>query len=166
MPLNPPAQTTTQGVSPYLAFLQDRLHLARRAKATKGPSALADWAPITLFYGCRRSDQDFLYKDEWKEIERELEGVFRMFVAFSREEEGKKVYVQDLVRQQQEVVVESLVARKGYLYICGDAKYMAREVEATLEDIMGKAVGGGVEEGAREMKVLKERKRVLLDVWS
>ena len=43
---------------------------------------------------------------------------------------------------------------------------MAREVEATLEDIMGKAVGGGVEEGAREMKVLKERKRVLLDVWS
>lgn len=92
--------------------------------------------------------------------------MFRMFVAFSREEEGKKVYVQDLVRQQQEVVVESLVARKGYLYICGDAKYMAREVEATLEDIMGKAVGGGVEEGAREMKVLKERKRVLLDVWS
>lgn len=65
------------GVSPYLAFLQDRLTLARRAKATKGPLALHDWAPITLFYGCRRSDQDFLYREEWKRIEKELDGVFR-----------------------------------------------------------------------------------------
>ncbi|PVH80139.1 Fe-S dehydrogenase [Cadophora sp. DSE1049] len=154
------------GVSPYLAFLQDRLHLARRAKSTKGPNALRDWAPITLFYGCRRSDQDFLYRDEWREIEREMEGVFRMYVAFSREEDGKKVYVQDLVREQQGVVVESLVAKKGYLYICGDAKHMAREVEATLEDIIGKSLGGGPAEGGREMRVLKERKRVLLDVWS
>lgn len=54
----------------------------------------------------------------------------------------------------------------GYLYICGDAKHMAREVEAVLESIIGKSMGGGPIEGARELKVLKERKRVLLDVWS
>lgn len=52
------------------------------------------------------------------------------------------------------------------MYICGDAKHMAREVEATLESIIGQSMGGGAVEGARELKVLKERKRVMLDVWS
>jgi hypothetical protein len=54
----------------------------------------------------------------------------------------------------------------GYLYICGDAKHMAREIEATLESIIGKSMGGGQEEGAKELKLLKDRKRLMLDVWS
>ena len=62
-------------------------------------------------------------------------------------------------------VLMSLVVL-GYLYICGDAKHMAREVEATLEDTIGESMGGGRVEGANELKVLKERKRILLDVWS
>jgi NADPH-ferrihemoprotein reductase len=52
----------------------------------------------------------------------------------------------------------------GYAYICGDAKHMAREVEHALEDILGKAKGGGKEEGAKELKLLKDRNRLLLDV--
>lgn len=38
-----------------------------------------------LFYGCRRADEDFLYREEWPTYEQELKGVFRMKVAFSRE---------------------------------------------------------------------------------
>jgi NADPH-ferrihemoprotein reductase len=41
---------------------------------------------------------------------------------------------------------------------------MAREVETTLESVIGKSTGGGVTEGARELKVLRDRKRLLLDV--
>jgi NADPH-ferrihemoprotein reductase len=59
-----------------------------------------------------------------------------------------------------------IVFLTGYLYICGDAKHMAREVEATLESIIGKSMDGGQEEGAKELKLLKDRKRLMLDVWS
>jgi NADPH-ferrihemoprotein reductase len=43
---------------------------------------------------------------------------------------------------------------------------MAREVEATLESMIGKSMGGSHTEGARELKLLKDRKRLMLDVWS
>jgi NADPH-ferrihemoprotein reductase len=39
-----------------------------------------------LFYGCRKSNEDFLYKDEWPTYEQELQGKLRMKVAFSRED--------------------------------------------------------------------------------
>jgi NADPH-ferrihemoprotein reductase len=38
-----------------------------------------------LFYGCRRSSEDFLYREEWPEYERALPGVLKVQVAFSRE---------------------------------------------------------------------------------
>lgn len=131
-----------------------------------GPDALKDWATMDLFYGCRRSDWDFLYKDEWESYARELDGKFNLHVAFSREPRKKKMYVQQLIEEQAGRIVEALVERKGYLYICGDAKFMAKEVETTLEDIMGRSLGGGREVGVRELRTLKERKRMMLDVWS
>jgi NADPH-ferrihemoprotein reductase len=60
----------------------------------------------------------------------------------------------------------TIVFSTGYLYICGDAKHMARDVEATLELIIGKAAGGGQAEGEKALKLLKDRKRIFLDVWS
>lgn len=41
---------------------------------------------------------------------------------------------------------------------------MAREVEHQLEEILGKAKKGGAAEGAKELKLLKDRNRLLLDV--
>lgn len=41
---------------------------------------------------------------------------------------------------------------------------MAREVEHELEAILGKAKKGGQAEGAKELKLLKDRNRLLLDV--
>lgn len=38
-----------------------------------------------LFYGCRKSTEDFLYRDEWPKYEEELGGKLQMRVAFSRE---------------------------------------------------------------------------------
>lgn len=41
---------------------------------------------------------------------------------------------------------------------------MAREVENQLGEILGKAKGGGKLEGDKELKLLKDRNRLLLDV--
>lgn len=160
-----------QGVAPFRGFVQERVALARRTIEKNGPEGLADWGPLRLYFGCRRSDQDFLYKDEWDGYAKDLQGKFIMRCAFSREPpykpDGSKIYVQDLIWEDQEQIADAILNGKGYVYICGDAKGMSKAVEETLCKILGQAKGGSAEvEGAAELKLLKERNRLLLDVWS
>jgi len=106
-----------QGVAPFRAFIQDRVALARKAKAKDGADALKDWGTIDLFYGCRRSSWDFLYKQEWEEYAKELDGKFKMHVALSREENVPKTYVQQLLKDEGDRIGDALVNKKGYAYI-------------------------------------------------
>ncbi|BGP17002.1 hypothetical protein JCM10213_000363 [Rhodosporidiobolus nylandii] len=154
------------GVAPFRAFIQDRVALARKAKEKGGADALKDWGTIDLFYGCRRSTWDFLYKDEWDAYAAELDGKFKMHCAFSREEGKPKVYVQQLLKEEGDRIGKALTQGKGYAYICGDAGSMAKAVERELAVLLGNAKGGSTEEGEKELKLLKDRNRLLLDVWS
>ncbi|KAF6757575.1 cytochrome P450 oxidoreductase [Ephemerocybe angulata] len=158
------------GVAPFRGFVQERVALARRAIEKNGPDALNDWGRISLFYGCRRSDEDFLYADEWPKYAEELKGKFVLHTAFSREKfnpDGSKIYVQNLLWNDREHIAQAILEGKGYVYICGEAKNMAKQVEEVLAKILGEAKGGSAEvEGAAELKLLKERSRLMLDVWS
>ncbi|KAF9013374.1 hypothetical protein BDQ17DRAFT_1386931 [Cyathus striatus] len=158
------------GVAPFRGFVQERVALARRSIEKNGPDALADWGRITLFYGCRKSTEDFLYRDEWPKFQEELRGKFTMHCAFSREKykpDGSKIYVQDLIWDDRENIADAILNGKGYVYICGEAKNMSKQVEEILSRILGEAKGGSAEvEGAAELKLLKERSRLMLDVWS
>lgn len=145
--------------------------LARRSIEKNGPDALADWGRISLFYGCRKSTEDFLYKEEWPQYIEELKGKFVMHCAFSREPpykpDGSKIYVQDLLWEDRANIADGIINGKGYIYICGDAKNMSKAVEEVLAKILGEAKGGSAEvEGAAEVKLMKERSRLMLDVWS
>ena len=145
--------------------------MARRTVEKNGPDALADWGKIWLFYGCRKSSEDFLYNEEWPQYEKELSGKLSMLCAFSREPpykpDGSKIYVQDLIWDKREELADAILNGKGYVYICGDAKSMSKSVEDTLMRILGEAKGGSADvEGAAEMKLLKDRSRLMLDVWS
>ncbi|KAF8895295.1 putative cytochrome P450 oxidoreductase [Infundibulicybe gibba] len=158
------------GVAPFRGFVQERVALARRSIEKNGPDALADWGRISLFYGCRKSTEDYLYKDEWPQYAEELRGKFSMHVAFSRENykpDGSKIYVQDLIWDDREHIADAIINGKGYVYVCGEAKNMSKQVEDVLARILGEAKGGSGEvEGAAEVKLLKERSRLMLDVWS
>lgn len=144
--------------------------MARRSIEKNGQGALADWGRITLFYGCRRSTEDYLYKDEWPQYIEELKGKFTMHTAFSREKykpDGSKIYVQDLIWDEREHIADAILNGKGYVYICGEAKNMSKQVEEVLARILGEAKSGSASiEGAAEVKLLKERSRLMLDVWS
>jgi NADPH-ferrihemoprotein reductase len=175
---------TKQGVAPFRGFIQERVALARKAKEKNGPDALKDWAPMYLFYGCRRSNEDFLYKNEWPAYEAELDGKFIMRNAFSREmtkSDGGKVYVQDLLWDEKDKIAPLILDKRAYVYICGDAHSMSKAVEGALSKMMGEAKGGD-EAGAKELKLLKDRnvsrlyclgrnqadivQRLKMDVWS
>ena len=150
--------------------MQERVALARRSKEKNGQNALGDWGRISLFYGCRKSTEDFLYKDEWPKYAEELDGKFIMRCSFSREvykPDGGKIYVQDLLWDEREHVADAILKGKGFVYICGDAKNMSKSVEERLAQILGEAKGGSADvEGAAEIRLLKERSRLMSDVWS
>lgn len=158
------------GVAPFRGFIQERVALARRKIEKDGDDALADWGQISLFYGCRKSTEDFLYKDEWPQYTAELKGKFTMHCAFSREPpykpDGGKIYVQDLIWDDRKNIADAILNGKGYVYICGDAKAMSKAVEEVLARILGEAKGGSEADGAAEIKLMKERSRLMLDVWS
>lgn len=159
------------GVAPFRSFVQERVCSAKKAvekSGTPAQEALKDWGNIWLFYGCRRSDEDFLYKSEWPEYEAELGGKFLMETSLSREKfksDGSKLYVQDLIWERRKQIAEDILERKAYIYICGEAKGMAHDVEEVFSRILEEAKGSA-EAGKKELKLLKERSRLLLDVWS
>ena len=159
------------GVAPFRGFVQERVAMARRTIDKNGVEGLTDWGKIYLYFGCRNSKTDFLYKEEWPEYANELHGKFIMRNAFSREPpfkpDGGKIYVQDLMLEDKAIISEAILTGKAYVYVCGDGKSMSKGVEDVLMKVLGEARGGSAEkEGAVELKLLKERSRYLTDVWS
>ncbi|CEH16387.1 cytochrome p450 oxidoreductase [Ceraceosorus bombacis] len=156
------------GVAPFRGFVQERVASAQKAIEKNGPEALKDWGKIRLFYGCRKSNEDFLYKEEWEEHKKALGDTFEMYTALSREKfkpDGSKLYVQDLVWEQREAIAKDILDNKAYIFVCGEAAGMAKDVEATLVRILSEAKGSA-EDGKKELQLLKSRSRLLLDVWS
>jgi sulfite reductase alpha subunit-like flavoprotein len=70
-----------------------------------------------------------------------------------------KIYVQDLIDEDGRILGDLILHKSAYVYICGDAKNMAKEVEDRLCDILGNARNGtGEVEGRRELKLLSDRR--------
>jgi len=137
------------GVAPYRAFMQQR-----NKEGFTGYS----W----LFYGDRHSESDFLYKEEWEGL-LENESLERMDVAFSRDQE-EKVYVQHKLIENQEEVFE-WIENGAHLYVCGDMKHMAKDVNKTLLDIIQAQGGIDEEQAAKYLRTLKKEKRYQTDVY-
>ncbi len=108
------------GVAPFRAFLLDR-------KATGAPGK--NW----LFFGHQRSGCDFFYADELNAMK--TSGLLtRLSLAWSRDGD-KKFYVQDRMREVGRELWTWL-AEGANVYVCGDAKRMAKDVERALVDIV------------------------------
>lgn len=121
------------GIAPYRAFLQHR-----EVNGVTGPA----W----LFLGERRFRTDFLYQAEWQQLLKDGH-LSRMDVAFSRDQ-AEKVYVQDRMREQGRDLFQWL-EDGAHVYVCGDAKRMAPDVETALLDVIVRH-GQRDEESARE----------------
>jgi sulfite reductase (NADPH) flavoprotein alpha-component len=137
------------GIAPFRAFLQER--------AAAG-AAGRNW----LFFGNQRRDVDFLYRAELEEFaERRL--LSRMDLAFSREQTSK-VYVQHKILEAAQELWRWL-ANGAYLYVCGDAKRMAGDVDLTLQQIV--VTQGGMDSTAakRYLTELSRAGRYQRDVY-
>lgn len=137
------------GVAPFRAFVEERVE--------QGASG-ENW----LFFGDRNFDSDFLYQLEWQ---RHLKqgNLARLDVAFSRDQ-GRKVYVQDRIRENA-AEVGRWIAAGAVIYVCGDAKHMAGDVHEALIDVISQH--SNIEHAAAEqqLKELRQAGRYQRDVY-
>ena len=136
------------GIAPFRAFLQERASLNCPGK---------NW----LFFGEWNRDHHFYYEDDWKLWE--TQGKLRLDVAFSRDQENK-IYVQHRMQEKGQDLFKWL-QEGAYIYVCGDANHMAKDVEAALHKIIKEHGNCCEEEAKSSLKQLKKEKRYLKDVY-
>lgn len=160
LPSNPSASVILvgpgTGIAPMRGFVRERVSVLQNSENVKLGKTL-------LFYGCRNRDEDYLYSDEWPEYSKKLGSDFEMDVAFSREG-SKKVYVQDKILERASEI-NSLLENGAFVYVCGDASKMARDVQATFAKIIASERGILDDKAAELVRSLKVQSRYQEDVW-
>jgi sulfite reductase (NADPH) flavoprotein alpha-component len=137
------------GVAPFRAFLHERL-------ATRAPGR--NW----LFFGHQHRDYDFFYEDEFAGM-RSARVLTRLSLAWSRDEK-QKFYVQDRMREVGRDLWAWL-ADGAHVYVCGDARRMAKDVERALVDIVAQFGARSTDEAIAFVADLKKRGRYQQDVY-
>jgi len=137
------------GVAPFRAFVQERQAVGAAGR---------NW----LFFGNRHFAQDFLYQTEWQQALKD--GVLhRLDLAFSRDGVSK-VYVQDRIREHGRELYARL--REGaYLYVCGDATHMAKDVHEALVELAVAHGGLSAEDARAWLTELLQEGRYARDVY-
>ncbi len=137
------------GIAPFRAFLEER-------EATGSPGK--NW----LFFGDQKRASDFLYHDQiigW--VQKGL--LTRLDTAFSRDQE-EKIYVQTRMLQAASELWQWL-EEGAHFYVCGDAKRMAKDVDAALHEVILTAGGKTTEEAVAYIADMKKNKRYQRDVY-
>jgi len=137
------------GIAPFRAFVQER-----RATGGSGRS----W----LFFGDRSFTHDFLYQLEWQDALADR-SLTRMDIAFSRDQ-SEKVYVQHRLWERRREVIGWL-ENGAFLYVCGEAQSMAKDVRAALVRAYADVKALAPEAANRTIADLERDKRYLQDVY-
>ncbi|XP_015598428.1 NADPH--cytochrome P450 reductase isoform X2 [Cephus cinctus] len=142
------------GLAPFRGFIQER-DIARKEGKEVGDTI--------LYFGCRRRHEDYLYKEELEEFEKN--GTLKLHTAFSREQ-AQKEYVTHLLENNKEEIWSVIGEKNGHIYICGDARNMARDVHNILVKVVMERGKMTEMEATAFIKKMDTQKRYSSDVWS
>ncbi|DAZ95702.1 TPA: hypothetical protein N0F65_007108 [Lagenidium giganteum] len=140
------------GMAPFRAFIQERAFL--KAQGVKV-------GPMALYFGSRNRANEFLYGDELEEYERD--GLLTYLrCAFSRDQEHK-VYIQDKIAEDKELLADLLLNKNGHFYLCGPTWPVADVREALIRSF---GVGGLDRKQANAtIELMRAQGRYVLEVY-
>src|SRR4029078_1932137 len=98
----------------------------------------------------------------WQEY-RAYGALSRIDVAFSRDQ-PEKIYVQQRLWEHRAELLK-WVEDGAHIYVCGDEKGMARDVDVMLGRILAEAARGDDEAGRAKLKELSKAGRYQRDVY-
>ncbi|KAG6442572.1 hypothetical protein O3G_MSEX002457 [Manduca sexta] len=142
------------GLAPFRGFLQERAFVRANGKEV---------GDNILYFGCRHRDQDYIYKEELEEFEKN--GDVQLKLAFSRDQ-AHKIYVTHLLEKDLDQLWDIIGNRNGHFYICGDAKNMAVDVRNIVLKAIQEKGGRTESEAVQFLKKLESMKKYSADVWS
>lgn len=142
------------GLAPFRGFIQER-DLAKKQDKEVGDTI--------LYFGCRKSQEDYLYREELEQYVKD--GTLILHTAFSREQEHK-VYVTHLLEKNKEELWRVIGEQNGHIYVCGDARNMARDVHNILLKVVMDRGNMSELDAANYIKKMESQKRYSSDVWS
>ena len=138
------------GVAPFRAYLQERKAIGAKGK---------NW----LFFGAQHEHCDFAYRDEFEAFQKE--GILtRLDCAWSRDQ-PEKFYVQHCLMENAAEIWKWLDGEGAHFFVCGDARRMAKDVDATLRKIVQAQGGKSSDEANEYVEKLKSDKRYKRDVY-
>jgi len=138
------------GIAPFRAFLQERQALGAKGK---------NW----LFFGAQREKCDYAYKEDWEKFS--SDGVLtKLECAWSRDQ-AHKIYVQHKLLENAADIWKWIDGDGAHFFVCGDAKRMAKDVDAALRQIVQEHGGKSPEEASAYVEKLKAEKRYKRDVY-
>jgi sulfite reductase (NADPH) flavoprotein alpha-component len=138
------------GIAPFRAYLQER-----KVAGAKGKN----W----LFFGAQHESCDFAYGDEFAAYVKQ--GLLaRLDCAWSRDQ-AQKIYVQHKMTENAAEIWKWIDAEGAHFFVCGDARRMAKDVDATLRNIVREQGGKNVEQANEYVEKLKSDKRYKRDVY-
>jgi sulfite reductase (NADPH) flavoprotein alpha-component len=136
------------GLAPFLSFLQERKHQKANGK---------NW----LFFGECNKKYDFYYEDFFSEMIKEKKLI--LDTAFSRDQ-SEKIYVQHKIAEKGKELW-SWIEKGAYLYVCGDAKKMAKDVEHIMLEIIKKFGKKNENDALLFLKELNKKGRYVKEVY-
>jgi len=138
------------GIAPFRAYLQER-----KVTGAKGKN----W----LFFGAQHVNCDFAYEEDFDAFMKE--GILtRLDCAWSRDQ-AQKIYVQHKMAENAAEIWKWIDAEGAQFFVCGDARRMAKDVDATLRKIVQEHGGKSVEQANEYVEKLKSEKRYKRDVY-
>jgi cytochrome P450 / NADPH-cytochrome P450 reductase len=141
------------GVAPFRGFLQERAALKGQGVPVAGS---------LLFFGCRSSETDLLYADEFHGYE-DL-GLVRVENALSRQQGQPCRYVQEAMLDCADEVWD-LLQRDAVVLLCGNASTIAPGVRASLAQIFRDRTSTTAADAEAWLTGLRSADRYLEDIW-
>jgi len=138
------------GIAPFRAYLQERKAIGAKGK---------NW----LFFGSQHEHCNYFYKEEMAELKRD--GILtRLDCAWSRDQADKS-YVQHKMLSCAAEIWQWMDGEGAHFFVCGDARRMAKDVDAALRKIIQENGGKSESETNEYVEKLKSDKRYKRDVY-